>query len=73
MPRSSRHICNRYRREASAMAQKTKPNCCPNCNKTHEECSDKKACPKWEVSLHVCKIFGTRPQRPLSPRRRITK
>lgn len=55
------------------MAQKTKPNCCPNCNKTHEECSDKKACPKWEVSLYVCKIFGTRPQRPLSPRRRIAK
>ncbi|WPJ30660.1 hypothetical protein [Streptomyces phage Psst1] len=54
------------------MAKQTKPNCCPNCNKTHEECSDGKTCPKWQISLHVCKIFGTRP-RSFAERRRQAK
>ena len=51
------------------MAQKTKANCCPNCNETHEQCAGKKICPKWEISKHVCDIFGTCPEM----KRRTTK
>lgn len=54
------------------MAKQTKPNCCPNCDKTHEQCADGKSCPKWEISLYVCKIFGTRP-RSFAERRRQAK
>jgi hypothetical protein len=52
------------------MAQrKVKGNCCPKCTKTHEECADGKTCEKWQISLSVCEVFGTRPH-PLPPRRR---
>uniref|UniRef100_A0AAU7GXK1 Uncharacterized protein n=1 Tax=Streptomyces phage Scarif TaxID=3158858 RepID=A0AAU7GXK1_9CAUD len=56
-------IITYFRIEGIARMSKTKNNCCPRCNQTHEKCADSKRCEKWEISRHVCIIFGTRPLR----------
>jgi hypothetical protein len=48
------------------MSGKLRGNQCPKCAKTQEECADKNVCPNSDVSLEVCRQFGTRTvRRPL--------
>lgn len=44
------------------MKSKLRGNQCTKCEKTHEECADGNSCPKADISLYVCMMFGTRPK-----------
>lgn len=35
-------------------------NQCPKCKKSHEKCADENICPNSDISLEVCRTFGTR-------------
>jgi hypothetical protein len=37
---------------------------CTACQMKHEECAGLKTCPKTDISLYVCEMFGIKPVKP---------